>query len=68
MSLLDSIQSTLGTAQELVAGGKLNLTVANPVIQISAQDALDVAQPYIIALLAIVAIGMLMLVGRKATI
>jgi len=67
-NFVDQIKSALGTAQSLVEGGKVNVTVANPVIQISAKEALDVAQPYIIALIAVVAIGMLMLVGKRATI
>lgn len=66
-NFVDQIKSALGTAQSLVEGGKVNVTVANPVIQISAKEALDIAQPYIIALVAIVAIGMLMLVGKKGT-
>ena len=67
-NFVDQIKSALGTAQSLVEGGKVNVTVANPVIQISAKEALDVAQPYIIALIAVVAIGVLMLVGKRATI
>jgi hypothetical protein len=65
MSFLSQITSTLGTAQSLVEGGKVNLTVSNPVIRISASEALDVAQPYIIALIAIVGVVGLMLLIKK---
>ena len=68
MSLVDSLKNSLGIAQSLVEGGKVNLTVNNPVIQISAKDAIEVAQPYILGLLTIIALGVLMFVAKRATI
>jgi hypothetical protein len=52
-----------------VEGGKVNLSVNNPVVQISGKEAIAAAQPYIIAFLALnLTLGLLFIMAKRGTI
>lgn len=65
MSFLSSVQAGLHFADNAIQDGKVNLVVQDPVVKISGQEAVRFAQPYIIAVVAILFVGLMVLLQRK---
>lgn len=65
MSLISSLKSTLTFVDNAIQNGKVNLTVENPVVEVSAEEALKVAQPYLMLIGGLLFIGLIILARKK---
>ena len=64
MAFIDTLTSSLTAVDNMLAGGKINVEVKNPTVEISAQEAIKYAAPYLILLAAVAAFGILIFAGK----
>lgn len=65
MSILSSVQNALHFADNAIQNGAINVTVENPTVEVSAKEAVKFAQPYLIALAAIMLVGLVFLIQKR---
>lgn len=65
MSLLSSVQNALSVVDNAIQDGKVNVTLQNPVVEVSAAEALKVGKPYIILITALLLVGVIILAQKR---
>ena len=65
MSLLSSVKNALTVVDNSIQNGKVNVTLQNPVVEVSAEEALKVGKPYIILIAALLLVGVIILAKKR---